>query len=346
MSRRSSGKKENKSRASSGTRTSKPAVFLLGFLLILVGIFGILYNPSSSAGAASPWEISEAGTLSFLEGPVREEPVVTIKEIEDVYAPENSGTLKLLSFESRGEKLQALLRIPGNSISASSASSSASSTTPSSPGLILLPGAGVSKEAEQGLAVELSKMGYATLTLDQRNLGSISTERDLELFKAGLEPVEYSMVYDALKASDVLAAQPEIDPERLAILGESNGGRFAVLACALNPSLKGVIGISTAGYSTEEIDPSLTDNPSLAGNPEAYRFYRSIDPDTYLAALPPAKFVQIHSFNDPVIPHDLALRTFALAKEPKAMYNVTEATHGYAASMRPYLEKELALLLN
>mgnify|MGYP000856603862 FL=1 len=343
MSRRSPRKKENKSRASSGIRASKPVVFLLGFLLILVGIFGIFYNPSNSTGTTVSWEVSEAGTLSFLEGSVRGDPVFTIKEIEDVYAPENSDTLKLLSFESRGEKLQALLRIPGNSFSASSASSTASSL---SPGLILLPGAGVSKEAEQRLAAELSKMGYATLVLDQRNLGSINTERDLELFKAGLEPIEYSMVYDILKASDVLAAQPEIDPERLAILGESNGGRFAILACALNPSLKGVIGISTAGYGTEEIDPHLADDSSFANDPKTYRFYRSIDPDIYLAALPPAKFVQIHSFNDPVISHDLALRTFALAKEPKAMYNITEATHGYTASMRPYLEKELALLLN
>ena len=158
--------------------------------------------------------------------------------------------------------------------------------------------------------------------------------------RLALSPWNIAMVYDALKASDVLAAQPEINTERLAILGESNGGRFAILACALNPSLKGVIGISTAGYGTEEIDPSLVDDP------EAYRFYRSIDPDTYLPILPPAKFVQIHSFNDTVISHDLALRTFALAKEPKAMYNVTEATHGYTASMHPYLEKELSLLLN
>ncbi|WP_292380693.1 alpha/beta hydrolase family protein [Methanosarcina sp. UBA289] len=323
MSRQSSGKKESKRRAFSGTRISKPSVFFLGFLLILVGIFGVMYNPSNSAGAAAPWEVSEAGTLYF---PEREEPVFTIQEIEDIYAPENSDTLKLLSFESKGENLQALLRIPGN--------------FSSSPGLVLLPGAGVSKEAEQGLAAELSNMGYATLTLDQRNLGVISIERDLELFKAGLEPVEYTMVYDALKASDVLAAQPEIDPERLAILGESNGGRVAILACALNPSLKGIIGISTSGYGTEEIDSSLADDP------EAYRFYRSIDPDTYLLNLSPAKFVQIHSFNDTVISHDQALRTFALAKEPKAMYNVTEATHGYTASMRPYLEKELALLLN
>jgi hypothetical protein len=56
--------------------------------------------------------------------------------------------------------------------------------------------------------------------------------------------------------------------------------------------------------------------------------------------------VLIHSFNDTVISHDQAFRTFAHAKEPKAMYNVTEATHGYTASMRPYLEKELGLLLN
>ncbi len=324
MSRQNSGKKETKPRASSGAGISKPTVFLLGFLLILVGIFGVLYNPSNnSKGAAAPWEVSEAGTLSF---PERDEPVFTAQEIEDVYAPENSDTLKLLSFESKGEKIHALLRIPASSSSSS--------------GLVLLPGAGVTKEAEQGLAVELSKMGYATLTLDQRNLGSINVEKDLELFKAGLEPVEYIMVYDALKASDVLAAQPEINPKKLAILGESNGGRFAILACALNPSLKGVIGISTAGYGTEEMDSSLTSDS------EAYQFYRSIDPDTYLSTLPPAKFVLIHSFNDPVISHDLALRTFALAKEPKAMYNVTEATHGYTASMRPDLEKELALLLN
>jgi dienelactone hydrolase len=305
-----SGNKENKKtkKAPSGRKAPKPSILLLGFLLILVGAFGILYNPSNSNQTA-PWEVSEAGILSF---PDRVKPVFTVQEIEDVYAPENPDTLKLLSFESKRDKIQALLRTPANS---------------SSPGIVLLPGAGISKEAEQGLAVELSKMGYATLTPDQRNLASVNAERDLELFKAKLEPMEYTQVYDALKATDVLAAQPEINPDKLAILGESNGGRFAILACALNPSLKGVVGISTSGYGTEEI------NPSSMVDSETYRFYRSIDPDTYLSTLPPAKFVLMHSFNDTVISHDLALRTFTLAKEPKAIYNVSEATHGYTASM-------------
>jgi dienelactone hydrolase len=301
LSRYSSGKKEIKKtkKSSTGSRTPKPAVFLLGFLLIGMGIFGVLYNPSNSIQKTLPWEISEAGTLSFSP---REEPVFTAQEIEDLYAPEDPDILKLVSFESRGEKVQALLRVPANS---------------SSPGIVLLPGAGVSKEGEQGLAAELSKMGYATLTLDQRNQGAVNVESDLELFRAGLEPVEYLMIYDALKAADVLSVQPEIDPERLAVLGESNGGRFAIIACALEPSLKGVIGISTSGYGTEEIDPS-----SVADS-DAYRFYRSIDPDTYLSALPPLRLVLIHSFNDTVISHELALGAFNLAEESKAMYNVT-----------------------
>jgi dienelactone hydrolase len=326
LSRHNSGKKESKRKAFSGNRTPKPKFILLGFLLILVGVFGVLYNPSNHTQDVAPWEVSEAGTLSFSQ---RESPVFTAQEIEDKYAPENPDILKLLSFESEGDKIQALLRIPANS-----------NSTSGIPGIILLPGATVSKEAEQGLAVELSKMGYATLTIDQRNLGGINFEKDLELSKTGLEPVEYSMVYDALKAKDVLAAQPQIDSEKLAILGESNGGRFAIIACALDPSFKGVIGISTSGYGTEETNPAtITDS-------KTYRFYRSIDPDTYLPNLPPAKFVQIHSLNDTLIPYDTALRTFAVAKEPKAMYNVSDATHGYTASMRPYVEKELNMILS
>ena len=320
-------KKKNTKKASSGAKISKPTVLLLGFLLIVVGVFGILYNPSNSTQEKVTWEVSESGILSF---PQKGEPVFTAQEIEDTYSPDNPDTLKLMSFESGEDKIQALLRIPANS----------NNTSSFSPGIVLLPGATISKEAEQGLAVELSKMGYATLTIDQRNLGGVNVEKDLELFRAGLEPVEYLMVYDALKATDVLAAQPEIDSKKLAIIGESNGGRFAILACSLEPALKGVIGISTSGYGTEEIDPA-----SVA-DLETYRFYRSIDPDIYLSTLPPAKFVQIHSFNDTLISYDTALKTFALAKEPKAMYNVTEPTHGYTGSMRPYLEKELSLLLN
>lgn len=334
MSKQSPGKKTKN--VSSGAKAPKPVIFLFGFLFILAGIFGVLYNPANSEAEGAAWTVSEEGILSF---PQRGEAAFTAEVTGDLYAPESEDSLKLLTFESRGENVRALLRIPAGSSTASSSPEN-SSPAPSSgvPGIVLLPGAGVSKEKEQGLAAELSKMGYVTLTLDQRNFGAINPSGDLELFKAGLEPLEYKMVYDALKAADVLSAQPEIDPEKLAIVGESNGGRFAIIACALEPSLRGVVGISTAGYGSGEIDPSQVKDP------EVYRFYRSIDPETYLPELPPARFVLLHSSNDTLIPHEMALGTFSLAGAPKAMYNVSEATHGYTASMHPYLEKELALI--
>lgn len=326
MSKHSPGKSKKTKNVSAGARAPKTTILLFGFLLILAGIFGVLYNPANSETDEVAWAVSEDGILSFSQ---RGEAAFTVEVIEDLYAPESEDSLKLLTFESRGDKIRALLRIPAESSPVNSSGV---------PGIVLLPGAGVSKEKEQGLASELSKLGYATLTLDQRNFGAINPGGDFELFKAGLEPLEYKMVYDALKAADVLAAQPEIDPERLAILGESNGGRFAIIACALEPSLRGVVGISTAGYGTGEIGPSLVKEP------DAYRFYRSIDPATYLPKLPPARLVLLHSSNDTVIPHEMALGTFALAGNPKAMYNVSETSHGYTASMYPYLEEELALI--
>lgn len=328
MSKQIPGKNKKTKNVSSGGKVPKPAIFLFGFLFILVGIFGLLYNPANSETDGAVWNVSEEGILSF---PPRGEAAFTVEGTEDLYAPESEDSLKLLTFESKGETVRALLRIPADSSPANSSGV---------PGLVLLPGAGVSKEKEQGLAAELSKLGYATLTLDQRNFGGINPEGDLELFKAGLEPIEYKMVYDALKATDVLSVQPEIDPEKLAIIGESNGGRFAIIACALEPSLRGVLGISTAGYGTGEIDPSQVKDPDV------YRFYRSIDPETYLPGLPPARFVLLHSSNDTVIPHEMALGTLSLAGEPKVMHNVSEATHGYTASMHPYLEEELAIIFS
>jgi len=73
----------------------------------------------------------------------------------------------------------------------------------------------------------------------------------------------------------------------------------------------------------------------------ALRFYRSIDPDTYLKPIPPRKLVMMHSVNDSIIPIGLAENTFRKAKEPKKFYNVTTGSHGFSEGMREPLEIEL-----
>lgn len=208
------------------------------------------------------------------------------------------------------------------------------------PGVVLLPGATVTKEQEQGLAELLSGLGYASIALDQRNRGGVDVGGDLEKFLGGEEPTEHKMVHDALAAAEVLRMQPEIDPDRIVYLGESNGGRFAIIASALDPKSRGVIAISTCGYGVEEEIDSLG-----VTNPEAVRFYRSIDPDTYIERIPPRRFVMIHSKNDAVIPIDYARRTYEKALEPKEFHIVDCATHGRCGEMDPYIEEELARMV-
>jgi hypothetical protein len=251
--------------------------------------------------------------------------------------PINDGnnTLSLVQFQSRDMQMAGLLRIPMQAGTGQNSAAKAGRV----PGIVLLPGATVTKEREQGLAKYLADLGYATLTLDQRNLGATDARSDLQLFMRGLEPTEHKMVYDALSAAAILRAQPGIDPDRIIYAGESNGGRFAIIACALDAKARGVLAISTSGYGTDAAvaKAGLTDKDTI-------RFYRSIDPETYLSKITPRPFAMIHSMNDPVIPYQLAEKTYTLASQPKSFDTVGCTKHGYCTDMKAYIEKRLLSL--
>ena len=71
------------------------------------------------------------------------------------------------------------------------------------------------------------------------------------MFMNGEELAEHKMVHDALAAAKVLRDQPGIDAERIVFAGESNGARFVIIACALDPEARGVIAISTCSYGID-----------------------------------------------------------------------------------------------
>jgi hypothetical protein len=204
------------------------------------------------------------------------------------------------------------------------------------PGIVLLPGATVSKEREQTLARHLADPGFASITLDQRNLGGIDPKADLQMFLKGEEPTEHRMVDDALAAGEILRSQPEIDPTRIIYAGESNGGRFAIMACALDRSARGVLAISTCGYGT---DAAIASAGVVDKN--QVRFYRSIDPETYLRRISPRPLVMIHSRNDTIIPYQLAEQTYALGMQPKRLHTVGCNVHGYCGEMNEAIKEEL-----
>jgi dienelactone hydrolase len=285
---------------------------LLAIGCVIAALVGVLLL----SGTKQEWRVTNEGLLEY--PPCTPEYQLTLLETGDNY------TLCEVKFTSRDTRIAGLLRMPrtqqGNDI----------------PGVVLLPGATVTKEGEQGLAKYLCGLGYASIALDQRNVGVIDMQGDLQLYLNGKEPTEHKMVHDAFVAAEVLRDQPEIDPERIVFAGESNGGRFAIIACALDPEARGVIAISTCGYG---IDAAIASKQ--LNDPDMIRFYRSIDPETYLNKILPRKFVMIHSVNDTIINYENAEKTYAKASEPKELHNVECTTHGYCSEMADALKSEL-----
>ncbi|MEA3488696.1 MAG: acetylxylan esterase [Euryarchaeota archaeon] len=286
-------------------------------LLIAVMLMSVVLTAIFSSGCVTRdgWRVTNEGLLEY----GNPECNYQLKTLETM----GNHTLHEVVFTSRDKQIAGLLRIPGGDEEV--------------PGVVLLPGATVTKEGEQGLAKYLCGLGYASIAIDQRNLGGIDVQSDLRLFLNDEEPTEHKMVHDALVAAEVLRKQPGIDPERIVYLGESNGARFAITACALDPNARGMIAISTCGYDLESAIATgqLNDRDMI-------RFYRSIDPDTYLTGIQPRKFVMIHSLNDTIIQYDSAQRTYTRAVAPKELYTVGTATHGYCTEMDEYIKTELA----
>jgi dienelactone hydrolase len=264
------------------------------------------------------WRVTKAGLLEY--------PACTLDyELKELETADNY-TLYAVRFISRETEIAGLLRMPVGP-----------QQQVEVPGVVLLPGATVTKEGEQGLATYLCGLGYASIALDQRNLGIIDIQGDLQMFMDGEEPTEHKMVYDALAAAAILRNQPKIDPNRVVDAGESNGARFAIIACALDPKARGVVAISTCGYG---VDAAITSG--RLNDRQSIRFYKSVDPETYLGTIPPRKFVMLHSVNDTIIDYENAEQTFSKAKEPKELHTVTCTTHGYcAAEMADALKAEL-----
>jgi len=241
---------------------------------------------------------------------------------------ENEAVYKI-AFESQGTTIHALLRVPPKQLESKQ----------TFPAIVLLPGALVPKENEDAaLGKELASLGFAVLTLDVRGVGETggslpSMEEEFAVFRENKQPVQHLMIYDALRAFDVLSAMPGINSSRILFAGESNGGRMAIIAAAIEKLSLGVLGISTGGYSLQKQQ-----------NADVNRFLASINPDTYAPLVAPRKLVLIHSKNDPGLPIDSTRFTFGLAREPKLFTEVSCEKHGYCSEMNPAIENALEFI--
>ena len=79
------------------------------------------------------------------------------------------------------------------------------------------------------LADRLTRRGVAVLRFDERGVGESQGER------ASATSATYAE--DVMAGLDFLAGRPEIDPDRIGLIGHSEGGTIASLAAATSPQL-------------------------------------------------------------------------------------------------------------
>jgi fermentation-respiration switch protein FrsA (DUF1100 family) len=247
---------------------------------------------------------------------------------QTVLSEDGNATMYKLSFDSKGQTIYALLAIPKNSPKARSGKI---------PAFFDLYGATMTKEGEYvGLGQDLVQMGFAVLIIDQRGWGETagfvpSIQADFSTFRDGREPVQHMMVYDGLRAYDILKSRPEVDPSRIYAAGQSMGGRYAMIAASIEKGIAGALIISSSGFGLQQQQ-----------DPEAARFLNSIDPDHFVASISPRPFIMAHSRIDPVIPFAMAQATFGKAGEPKKFLETDSKDHAYIRKdMKGLIGKEL-----
>ena len=268
------------------------------------------------------WKVDTNGYLSY---PLDRGNVLFNRQN---YGETDNLTISKIIYQSRNGNIYGLLVLP----------KSASDLVP---GIVLLPGAGVSKESELKLAEKMAELGAAVITIDQRGVGETGgalpkIDEDYLTFLKAQEPYQHLMVYDALRAYDLLYSAPFVDPERIMIAGESLGGRIAVIAAAIDRNIKGVLVISSSGFDFEETNDTKVN-----------AFLQSIDSDHYIGLITPRKLVMMHNYHDASIPLSNAIRTYQKAQQPKqfVLVNDTSCNHGYCDSMYDGLVDSLDYLV-
>lgn len=309
-------------------KTGKNLLYAGALVLILIAAIGCNLKPFAKEKKIEEkepitWLVDKDGNLVY---PLNREKVSFNRRD---YTQTGNLTISRIIYKSRNADVHGFLVLP----------KSASDLVP---GVVLLPGAGVSKESELSLAIKIAELDAAVLVIDQRGVGETtaklnSIEQDYADFLNGKEPTQHLLVYDALRAYDLLYSAPFVDSDRIIIAGESLGGRIATIAAAIDRNIKGVLAISSAGLDFEAVN-----------NTKVNSFLKSIDSDHYIELITPRKLVMMHNSNDKNVPLSAALRSYSKAQEPKqfVLVNDTACNHGYCDSMYNGLVDSLDYLVD
>ncbi len=196
--------------------------------------------------------------------------------------------------------------------------------------IIFVHGLGSNREDLLEQAALLHKYGYGVLLFDLRNHGeSQGTITTLGYLEAG----------DVRAAVDYLLSRPDVNPQRIGLLGMSMGGATVLRSAARIPEVRAVV--AEAAYTSIEDNlahgvraltglPPFPFAPLVAwfGELESGLDIRLVRPIDDVGKIAPRPLLLIHGDQDTLVPLENGKALYEAAGEPKQLYIVTGAGHG------------------
>ncbi len=200
--------------------------------------------------------------------------------------------------------------------------------------VILLHGYGANRVEMVGRAGLLAQHGYGVLLYDQRASG----ESEGEFRSFG-----WADVADVPAALAFFVGRDEVDPERVGVLGFSQGGQIGLRAAAETDRLRAVV-TEEPGFSTLEDLPRMTTlgdrwiGLNYALGFKGLEWWTGVrNPSGVVESLPdvaprPVLFIAAGPREEPG--YWLVRHFYDQASEPKAWWHVPEAEHGQIPQVR------------
>jgi len=135
------------------------------------------------------------------------------------------------------------------------------------PGIVLLHMLGRNRHDWDAFARQLQEAGYGVLAIDLRGHGESEGKREWS-----------KMVQDAAIAVDFIRSRPEINPDRIVLIGASIGANIAINYAAQDPDIKGVAllspGLDYRGVTTTDAVKAYGKRPLFlaASSEDAYAY--------------------------------------------------------------------------
>jgi hypothetical protein len=189
--------------------------------------------------------------------------------------------------------------------------------------------------AHFGFVSWLPAQGFNLFVFDYRGYGA----------SAGT-PDRRGVYEDSLAALDYIAARPDIDHNRLLVLGQSLGGANAIAAVGSHPigGIRAVVIDSAFASYRDIVRDKIAAIPLLSfiSTPLSHLLIgNSLSPDAVIANIAPTPLLIIHGTSDRVVPYAHAKRLFELAREPKQLWTIEGGKHtsAFADPGSPYRQR-------